>query len=204
MINSHSLLRKPTVKGLPCGDFAVCACWNTQFEVFPRLNAQYRFAVCTMVISSSPVRGAKKKDRFRTVFFLSNPKDWHVISPAGEYVIAEGVWHHASACILLRIDYMHHSVMIPYKALPWFHTADKLRISYTPIGVILRVAFLYYEHIMGQQFCTLTQKSLIFKGFFVFLGIKIPLFHHCTFSPTFWTWTCDLMRIYWNNRTSVI
>ena len=23
----------------------------------------------------------KKKDRFRTVFFLSNPKDWHVISP---------------------------------------------------------------------------------------------------------------------------
>ena len=23
----------------------------------------------------------KKKDRFRTVFFLSHPKDWHVISP---------------------------------------------------------------------------------------------------------------------------
>ena len=23
----------------------------------------------------------KEKDRFRTVFFLSNPKDWHVISP---------------------------------------------------------------------------------------------------------------------------
>ncbi|MBQ5929378.1 MAG: hypothetical protein IIX02_01155, partial [Clostridia bacterium] len=34
---------------------------------------------------------------------------------AGEYVIAEGVWHHASACILLRIDYIHHSVMIPYR-----------------------------------------------------------------------------------------
>ena len=28
-----------------------------------------------------PAGGAKKKDRFRTVFFLSNPKDWHVISP---------------------------------------------------------------------------------------------------------------------------
>ena len=26
----------------------------------------------------------------------------------------------------------------------WFHTADKLRISSTPIGVILRVAFLSY------------------------------------------------------------
>ena len=32
-------------------------------------------------LSSSPAGGAKKKDRFRTVFFLSNPKDWHVISP---------------------------------------------------------------------------------------------------------------------------
>ncbi|MBQ2325752.1 MAG: hypothetical protein II377_05810, partial [Clostridia bacterium] len=31
---------------------------------------------------------------------------------AGEYVIAEGVWHHASACILLRIDYIQHFVMI--------------------------------------------------------------------------------------------
>ena len=34
---------------------------------------------------------------------------------AGEYVIAEGVWHHASACILLRIDYIQHFVMIPYR-----------------------------------------------------------------------------------------
>ena len=34
-----------------------------------------------VVAGSSPAGGAKKKDRFRTVFFLSNPKDWHVISP---------------------------------------------------------------------------------------------------------------------------
>ena len=34
---------------------------------------------------------------------------------AGEYVIAEGVWHHASACILLRIDYIQHFVLIPYR-----------------------------------------------------------------------------------------
>ena len=33
------------------------------------------------VAGSSPVIRSKKKDRFRTVFFLSNPKDWHVISP---------------------------------------------------------------------------------------------------------------------------
>ena len=40
-----------------------------------------RMTVNHDVAGSSPVRGAKKKDRFRTVFFLSNPKDWHVISP---------------------------------------------------------------------------------------------------------------------------
>ena len=34
---------------------------------------------------------------------------------AGEYVIAEGVWHHASAYILLRIDYIQHFVLIPYR-----------------------------------------------------------------------------------------
>ena len=31
------------------------------------------------------------------------------------YVIAVGVWHHASACIFLRIDYIHHFVMMPYR-----------------------------------------------------------------------------------------
>ena len=34
---------------------------------------------------------------------------------AGEYGIAVGVWHHASACIFLRIDAIHHFVMIPYR-----------------------------------------------------------------------------------------
>ena len=32
------------------------------------------------VAGSSLVRGAKKKDRFRTIFFLFNPKDWYVIT----------------------------------------------------------------------------------------------------------------------------
>ena len=40
-----------------------------------------RMTVNHDVAGSSPAGGAKKKDRFRTVFFLSNPKDWHVISP---------------------------------------------------------------------------------------------------------------------------
>ena len=56
---------------------------------------------------------------------------------AGEYVIAEGVWHHASACILLRIDYIQHFVLIPYSR----QAADFIH----GFAVILRVAFLYYD-----------------------------------------------------------
>ena len=67
---------------------------------------------------------------------------------AGEYVIAEGVWHHASACIL--IDYIQHFVLIPYRrqAVDFIHG----------FAVILRVAFLYYEH-----------KALALAGAFLFL-----------------------------------
>ena len=42
---------------------------------------------------------------------------------AGEYGIAVGVWHHAPACIFLRIDAIHHFVMIPYGTSCQFHTA---------------------------------------------------------------------------------
>ena len=37
--------------------------------------------------------------------------------------------------------------------------------------------------IAGQQFCTLTQKSLIFKGFSCFLGSKTHHLHHYIFFP---------------------
>ena len=68
------------------------------------------------VAGSSPAGGAKKKDRFRTVFFLSNPKDWYGITRKVYGIRRKATaWHHASACILLRIDYIHHSVMIPYR-----------------------------------------------------------------------------------------
>ena len=39
------------------------------------------------------------------------------------YVIAAGVWHHAPACIFLRIDSIHHFVMIPFAPSSRFHTA---------------------------------------------------------------------------------
>ena len=41
-LNSHCLLRKLTVKGLPCGQFMRDASLSADPLVFPRLNAQYR------------------------------------------------------------------------------------------------------------------------------------------------------------------
>ena len=32
-----------------------------------------------------------------------------------EYVIAAGVWHHAQRVFLLRIDYIQHLVLFPYR-----------------------------------------------------------------------------------------
>ena len=58
----------------------------------------------------------------KTCFFLSNPKDWYVITRRG-YGIAVGVWHHAPTCISLRIDAIHHFVMIPSAPSSRFHTA---------------------------------------------------------------------------------
>jgi hypothetical protein len=36
--------------------------------------------------------------------------------------------------------------------------------------------------ILGQQFCTLTQKVLDFQGLFVFFWMKTNILQHCTFS----------------------
>ena len=100
---------------------------NCDRSVFDALQSIYsslaqsveRMTVNHDVVGSSPTGGAKKKDRFRTVFFLSNPKDWYGITRRVHGIRRKATaWHHAIACILLRIDSMHHFVMIPYKALP--------------------------------------------------------------------------------------
>ena len=69
---------------------------------------------------------SQKKASRKTCFFLSNPKDWYVITArSAVHVIRRKatVWHHAPACITLRIDAIHHFVMIPYGTLCRFHTA---------------------------------------------------------------------------------
>ena len=53
------------------------------------------------------------------------------------------------------------------------------------ISLNIRVAILYYELIMVQQFCTLTQKSLISGAFRVFRGQKYPSFTSAPFLEPF-------------------
>ena len=68
------------------------------------------------VVGSSPIGGAKKKASRETCFFLSNPKDWYGITRRVHGIRRKATaWHHAPACILLRIDSMHHFEMIPYR-----------------------------------------------------------------------------------------
>ena len=62
-----------------------------------------------------PSRGSQEKSKLRDLLFSIQSEGLACNLTAGEYVIAEGVWHHASACILLRIDYIQHFVLIPYR-----------------------------------------------------------------------------------------
>ena len=113
-----------------------------------------------VVAGSSPAGGSQEKRPFSNGLFSIQSEGLACNLTAGEYVIAEGVWHHASACILLRIDYIQHFVLIPYRR----QAADFIH----GFAVILRVAFLYYEHIYVVRKDYYTQKSLIFKDFSCF------------------------------------
>ena len=77
-----------------------------------------------------------------------------------EYVIAAGVGHHAQRVCLLRIDAIHHFVMIPYKAcalIPYRRqAADYIH------GSAVIVPLRSNER---QRFCTLIQNFLISGAF---------------------------------------
>ena len=52
------------------------------------------------------------------VFFLFNPKDWYVTAArSAVHAIRRTatVWHHAQRVSFLRIDYIQHFVLIPYR-----------------------------------------------------------------------------------------
>ena len=75
-----------------------------------------------------------------------------------------------------------------------FHNFRKKIISHSAspnISLNSRVAFCTANH-NGATILHPNTKVLDFQGLFVFLGMKTNILQHCTFSPTFWTWTCDL------------
>ena len=58
----------------------------------------------------------QKKASRKTCFFLSNPKDWYGITRRVYGIRRKATaWHHATACIFLRIDAIHGSAVIPYR-----------------------------------------------------------------------------------------
>ena len=75
-----------------------------------------------------PIPQPKKERSNRFVLFLSNPKDWHGINALARCMELRRsrAWHRAkrvSKFVLLRIDAIHHFVMIPYGTSCQFHTA---------------------------------------------------------------------------------
>ena len=110
---------------------------------------------------SSPSAPAKKIDKFRLVDFFIQSEGLVCNLTAGEYVIAEGVWHHASACILLRIDYIQHFVLIPYRS----QAAD-------------------FIHAYRRDYIESCVEVLDFGGTFRVFRDNPP-FHHCTFPRLF-------------------
>ena len=66
-----------------------------------------------VVISSC---NPKKKASRKTCFFLSNPKDWYGITRRVYGIRRKATaWHHAQRVSFLRIDYIQHFVLIPYR-----------------------------------------------------------------------------------------
>ena len=59
--------------------------------------------------------------------FLSKPQAWHIIAARSVVHIISpfgAVFHHAPACIFLRLDDIQHFVLMIYR--------NKLRMIYTP------------------------------------------------------------------------
>ena len=81
-------------------------------------------------------RGSQEKSKSRDLLF-SIQSEGLVWNRRQAYVITRSVYGITTGVFLLRIDYIHHFVMIPYRR----QAADSIH----GFAVILRFAFLYYE-----------------------------------------------------------
>ena len=102
--------------------------------------------------------GSQEKSKSRDLLFSIQSEGLACNLTAGEYVIAAGVWHHAQRVSFLRIDYIQHFVLIPYRR----QAAD-------------------FIHAYRRDYIESYVKVLDFWGLFVFLVVKTPPFHSHTF-----------------------
>ena len=128
-----------------------------------------------------PSRGSQEKRPFSNGLFSIQSEGLACNLTAGEYVIAEGVWHHASACISpsdwlhtsLRDDSIQDFALIPYRR----QAAD-------------------FIHAYRRDYIESYVEVLEFQGLFRFFRAVFWPFVFCTFSPTLWTWTIDIVVIF--------
>ena len=85
-------------------------------------------ADCKSVVTDfggpNPPSPTKKALAKASAFFIqSEGLAWHPSLCDGMESRRRRVWHHASACIYLRIDSIHHFVMVPFAPSSRFHAA---------------------------------------------------------------------------------
>ena len=103
---------------------------STDVALFIRRHGQVvRHRSATPLLLSSNLSGASKKSSnpIGLLNFLSNPKEWHVITPLGVYVICAPRSMASRASVYfpqsLRIDNIHGVAVITYATSSQLHTA---------------------------------------------------------------------------------
>ena len=110
VILAQAGVRSPVIRSHPATREAVAkACARDELTVRCHKSASIGF---------EPRNPLQEKRPFSNGLFSIQSEGLACNLTAGEYVIAEGVWHHAQRVSILRIDSIHHFVMISYKASP--------------------------------------------------------------------------------------
>ena len=122
------------------------------------------------------VGGSQEKSKSRDLLFSIQSEGLACNLTAGEYVIAEGVWHHASACIspsdwlhsTLRVDSIQGFALIPYRR----QAAD-------------------FIHAYRRDYIESYVEALDFQGLLCFWGNNHIIVYSCIFRAKsrllFWT-----------------
>ena len=112
-------------------------------------------------VGSNPISHPKKRTKQSLRSFFIQSEGLACNLTAGEYVIRRfaTAWHHATACISLRIDAIQPFGLIPYATLSRFHTADKLRIAFTRQRVFFDANSVWNFYFITPRLCYIRSQS---------------------------------------------